>query len=141
MDRVSELRRSVVAYAAGQGVADGVLADLAIGVSAVLASFVRSSRHVGSRGPVSVDVDVADDRVVARVRGPQARTARLDNPGVRLGLVTAASLACDIRVCSSGSTGTEISMRFPRAAVPRDPMPAAASVPHGRLSSAERESV
>jgi glutamate-1-semialdehyde aminotransferase len=79
--------------------------------------------------------------VLAQVRGPQAQTARLDNPGGALGLVIAASLACDIRVCSSGSTGTEISMRFPRAATPRDPMPAAASVPHGRLSSAERESV
>jgi hypothetical protein len=141
LERVAGLRRTVVAYAAGQGVTDGVLADLAIGVSAVLANVVRSSCHVGSSAPVSVSVDVADDGVLARVRGPEARTARLDNPGLALGLVTAASLACDIRVCSAGSTGTEISMRFPRAAAPRDPMPATASIPHGRLSSAERESV
>jgi anti-sigma regulatory factor (Ser/Thr protein kinase) len=139
--RVAGLRRTAVAYAAGHGVGGDVLADLAIGVSAVLANIVRSSRHAGSSAPLSVSVDVADDRVLARVRGPQAQTARLDNPGGALGLVIAASLACDIRVCSSGSTGTEISMRFPRAATPRDPMPAAASVPHGRLSSAERESV
>src|SRR3954454_23608251 len=113
LERVAGLRRTVVAYAAGEGVVGDVLADLAIGVSAVLASVVRSSRHVGSSAPVSVSVDVADDGVLARVRGPHARTARLDNPGLALGLVTAASLACDIRVCSSDSTGTEISMRFP----------------------------
>ena len=130
-----------MAYAAGQGVVDGVLADLAIGVSAVLANVVRSARHVGSSAPVSVSVDVAENVVLARVRGPQAQTARLGNPGAALGLVIAASLACDIRVSSSGSIGTEISMRFPRAAAPRGPMPAAASVPHGRLTSAERESV
>jgi hypothetical protein len=116
-------------------------ADLAIGVSAVLASVVRSSRHVGSGASVSVSVDVDEDRVLARVRGQHAHTARLDNPGAALGLVTAASLACDIRVCSLGSTGIEISMRFPRAAAPRGPMPAAASVSHGRLTSAARESV
>src|SRR3954470_20057243 len=113
LERVAGLRRTVVAHAAGQGVVGDVLADLAIGVSAVLASVVRSSRHVGSSAPVSVSVDVADDGVLARVRGPHARTARLDNPGLALGLVTAASLACDIRVCSSDLTGTEISMRFP----------------------------
>ena len=141
LERVAGLRRSVVAYAAGRGVAGDVLADLAIGVSAVLANVVRSSRHVASSAPGSVSVHVADDRVLARVRGPQARTAHLDNPGAALGLVIAASLACDIRVCSTGSTGTDISMRFPRAGVPCDPMPAAVSVPHGRLSAAERESV
>lgn len=128
LERVAGLRRTVVAHAAGQGVVGDTLADLAIGVSAVVANVVRTSRHVGSSAPVSISVDVADDRVLARVRGPQARTARLDNPGAALGLVVAASLACDIRVDSSGSTGTEISMRFPRAAAPRDPMPAAASV-------------
>jgi hypothetical protein len=141
IERVAGLRRNVVSYAAGEGVVGRVLADLAIGVSAVLANVVRSSRHVGSSASVSVTVDVDQDRVLARVRGPQARTARLDNPGLALGLVTAASLACDIRVCSPGSTGIDISMRFPRAAAPRGPMPAAASVPHGRLTSAERESV
>jgi hypothetical protein len=128
LERVAGLRRTVVAHAAGQGVGGEVLADLAIGVSAVLANVVRSSRHVGSSAPVSVSVDVAEDRVLARVRGPQAQSARFDNPGAALGLVVAASLPCDIRVSSSGSTGTEISMRFPRAAAPRDPMPAAASV-------------
>jgi hypothetical protein len=141
LERVAGVRRAVVAYAADEGVAGGVLADLAIGVSAVVANLVRSSRHVGSSAPVSVSVDVAEDGVVARVCAPHAQTARLDNPGAALGLVVAASLACDIRVSSSGSTETEISMRFPRAAAPRDPMPAAASVPHGRFSSAERESV
>jgi hypothetical protein len=140
-DRVAGLRRAVVAYAAGQGVEGDVLADLALAVSAVVANVVRSSRHVGSSAPVSVRVDVAEDGVLARVRGPQAQAAHLDNPGVALGLVMAASLAGDIRVSSSGRTETEISMRFPRAAAPRDPMPAAASVPHGRLSSAEPESV
>lgn len=141
MKHVAVLRRAVVGYAAGQGVVGAVLADLAIGVSRVMANVVRTSRYVGSRAPLSVSVDVAEDRVLARVRGPRAPAARLDNPGAALGLVIAASLACDIRVCSSGSTGTEISMRFPRAGVPREPMPAAASVPHGRVSSAERESV
>jgi hypothetical protein len=121
LERVAGLRRTAVAYAAGQGVEDGVLADLAIGVSAVLANVVRCSRHVGSSAPVSVSVDVAEDGVLACVRGPQAHTARLDNPGVALGLVVAASLACDIRVCSSRSAGTEISMRFPRAAAPARP--------------------
>jgi hypothetical protein len=140
LERVAGLRRTAVAYAAGRGVVGGVLADLAIGVSAVLANVVRSSRYVGSSAPVSVSVDVAEDRVLARVRGPRAQTARLDNPGAALGLVIAASLACDIRVSSSVSTGTEISMRFPRAAAPREPMPATAPVPHGRFSSAERES-
>jgi hypothetical protein len=139
-DRVAGLRRAVVAYAAGQGVEGDVLADLALAVSAVVANVVRSSRHVGSSAPVSVRVDVAEDGVLARVRGPQAQAAHLDNPGVALGLVMAASLAGEIRV-SSGSTETEISMRFLRAAAPRDPMPAAASVPHGRSFSAERESV
>jgi hypothetical protein len=135
LERVAGLRRTAVAYAAGRGVVGGVLADLAIGVSAVLANVVRSSRYVGSSAPVSVSVDVAEDRVLARVRGPRAQAALLDNPGAALGLVIAASLACDIRVSSSGTTGTEISMRFPRA-----PMPATAPVPHGRFSSAERES-
>ena len=132
MERVAGVRRNAVAYAADEGVAGAVLADLAIGVSAVLASMVRSSRHVGSTAPVSVSVDVDEDRVLARVRGEHAQTACLDNPGATLGLVTAASLACDIRVCSLASTGIEISMRFPRAA---------ASVPHGRLASAARASV
>jgi hypothetical protein len=141
MERVAGVRRNVVAYAAGQGVVGLALADLAIGVSAVLAGVVRSSRHVGSSASVSVSVDIDEDRVLARVRGPQAQTARLDNPGVTLGMVTAASLACDVRVCSPGSTGIELSMRFPRAAAPRGPMPAAASVPRGRLMSAGRESV
>jgi hypothetical protein len=141
LERVAGLRRTVVAYAAGRGVVGGVLADLAIGVSAVLGNVVRSSRHVGSSAPVSVSVDVGDDVVLARVRGPQARTASLDNPGAALGLVIAASLTCDIKVCSSRSTGTEISMRFPRAATPRDRMAAPESVPHGRLSSAGSESV
>src|SRR3954469_1817337 len=137
IESLAGVRRNAGAYAGSQGVAGRVLADLAIGVSAVLANVVRSSRHGGSSAPVSVSVDVAEDRVLARVRGPQARTARLDKPGVALGLMIAASLACDIRVHSSGSTGTEISMRFPRAAAPRGPMPAATSVPHGRLSTAE----
>jgi Histidine kinase-like ATPase domain len=141
LERVAGLRRAVVAYAAGQGVAADVLADLAIAVSAVVANVVRSSRHVGSSAPVSVSVDVAQEGVMARVRGPQAQAAHLDNPGVALGLVMAASLAGDIRVCASGSSETEISMRFPRAAAPRDPMPAAAPAPHGRLSSAEPGSV
>jgi len=141
LERVAGLRRAVVAYAGGEGVESEVLADLAIAVSAVVANVVRSSRHVGSSAPVWIDVDVAEDGVLARVRGPQAKAARLDNPGVALGLVMAASLAGDIRVSSPASTETEISMRFPRAAAPRDPMPAAASVPHGRLPSAERESV
>jgi len=140
LERVAGLRRAVASYAAGQGVGGDVLCDLAIAVSTVVANVVRSSRHVASSAPVLVSVDVTDDGVLARVRGPRARTARLDNPGVALGLVMAASLAGDIRV-SSGSTGTEISMRFRRAAAPRDPMPAAASVPHGRSFSAERESV
>jgi hypothetical protein len=118
-EHVAGLRRSVVAFAAGRGVAGGVLADLAIGVSAVLASVVRSSRHVGSSAPVSVSVDVGDDFVLARVCGPQAQTALLDNPGAALGLVIAASLASDVRVYSSGSTGTEISMRFPRGRAAR----------------------
>jgi hypothetical protein len=117
-ERVAGVRRKVVAYAADEGVAGAVLADLAIGVSAVLASMVRSSRHVGSTTPVSVSVDVDEDQVLAHVRGEHAQTACLDNPGATLGLVTAASLACDIRVCSLGSTGIEISMRFPRAAGP-----------------------
>ena len=141
MDAVRGVRRNVVGYAADQGVGGAVLADLAIGVSAVLASVVRSSRHAGSDAPVSVSVDIDDDRVLARVRGQHAHTVCLDNPGAALGLVTAASLACDIRVCSPGSTGIEISMRFPRAAAPRGAMPAAASVPHGRFTSAARESV
>jgi hypothetical protein len=141
LERVAGLRRTVVAYAASQGVLGGVLSDLAIGVSAVVANVVRSCRHVGSGAPVSVSVDVAEDGVLARVRGPRAQTAYLDNPGAAMGLVIAASVACDIRVCSFGATETEISMRFPRAAAPRDPMPAAASVPHGRLSSAAYESV
>ena len=141
LERVAGLRRTVVAYAAGQGVAGGVLADLAIGVSAVVANLVRSSCHGGGSVPVSVSVDVAEDGLLVWVCGPRAQAARLDDPGAAFGLVIAASVACDIRVDSSGSTGTEISMRFPRAAAPRDPMPAAASVPHGRLSSAERESV
>jgi hypothetical protein len=141
IERVAAVRRDVVEYAAGQGVDGVVLADLAIGVSAVLANVVRSSRHVGSGAPVSVSVAVDEDRVLACVRGPQAKTARLDNPGYTLGLITAASLACDIRVRSADSTGIEIAMRFPRAVTPRGPMPAAASVPHGRLTSAERESV
>jgi len=141
LERVAGLRRTVVAHAAGQGVVGDALADLAIGVSAVLANVVRSSRHVGSSAPVSVSVDVAEDRVLARVRGPQAQTARLDNPGAALGLVIAASLACDIRVDSSGSTGTEISMRFPRAATPRGPDASGRVRPHGRFTSAERESV
>jgi hypothetical protein len=141
MERVAGVRRNVVAYAAGQGVDGVVLADLAIGVSAVLASVVRSSRHAGSSASVSVSVDIDEDRVLARVRGPLGHAARVDNPGVSLGLVTAASLACDIRVCSPGSTGVELSMRFPRAATPHGPMPAAAPVPRGRFVSAERESV
>jgi hypothetical protein len=140
-ERVPGLRRAVVACAASQGVVGDVLADLAIGVSAVVADVVRSSRYVGSSAPVSVSLDVAEDGVLASVRGPRARTARLDNPGAALGLVIAASLACDIGISSAGLTQTEISMRFPRAAAPRDPMPAAASVPHGRLPSAERASV
>jgi hypothetical protein len=141
LERVAGVRRNVVAYAAGEGVAGTVLADLAIGVSAVLASIVRSSRHVGSSAPVSVSVAIDDDRVLARVRGQHAKTARLDNPGGALGLTTAASLGCDTRVCSVGSTGIEISMRFSRTATPRGPMPAVASVPHGRLTSAAGESV
>jgi anti-sigma regulatory factor (Ser/Thr protein kinase) len=141
LERVAGLRRTVVGHAADQGVVGDAIADLAIGVSTVLANVVRSSRHVGSSAPVSVSVDVAEDGVLARVRGPQVQTAHFDNPGAALGLVIAASLACDIRVDSSGSTGTEISMRFPRAAAPRGPMPAAASVPHGRLTSAVPESV
>jgi hypothetical protein len=141
MERVAGVRREVVAYAAGQGVDGLVLADLALGVSAVLASVVRSSRYVGGSASVSVSVDIDEDRVLARVRGRQAQAVRLENPGGVLGLVTAASLACDVRVCSPGSAGIELSMRFPRAARPRDPMPAAASVPHGRLTSAARESV
>lgn len=141
LERVAGLRRAVASYAAGQGVGGDVLCDLAIAVSTVVANVVRSSRHVASSAPVLVSLDVTDDGVLARVRGPRARTARLDNPGVALGLVMAASLAGDIRVSSSGRTETEISMRFPRAAAPRDPVPAAASVPHGRLSSAEPESV
>src|SRR4051812_17055312 len=140
LERVAGVRGAVVAYAAGQGGRGDVLCDLAIAVSAVVANVVRSSRYVTSSAPVLVSVDVADDRVLARVRGPRVETARLDNPGVALGLVMAASLAGDIRV-SSGSTETDISMRFPRAATPRDPMPAAASVPHGRSFSAERQSV
>jgi hypothetical protein len=135
MERVAGVRRNVVAHAAGEGVDGAVLADLAIGVSAVLGSVVRSSRHVGSSACVSVSVDIDDERVLARIRGPQAPAARLDNPGAALGLVTAASLACDVRVCSRGAAGIELSMRFPR-----DAMPAAASVPRGRLMSAERES-
>jgi anti-sigma regulatory factor (Ser/Thr protein kinase) len=126
IERVAGVRRNVVAHAADEGVDGVALVDLAIGVSAVLANVVRSSRHVNSSASVSVSVDIDEDRVLARVRGPQAQTARLDNPGVALGLVTAASLACDIRVRSARSTGIEISMRFPRAAAPRDPMPAAA---------------
>jgi hypothetical protein len=141
LERVPGLRRTVVAYAASHGVVGGELSDLAIGVSAVVANVVRSCRHVGSGAPVSVSLDVAEDGVLARVRGPRAQTARLDNPGATMGLVIAASLACDIRVRSLGTTETEISMRFPRAAAPRDPMPAAASVPDGRFSSAARESV
>src|SRR3954464_7028691 len=89
LERVAGVRRTVVAYAAGRGVVGGVLADLAIGVSAVLANVVRSSRHVGSTAPVSVSVDVSEDGVLARVRGPQAQTPRLDNPGAALGLVIA----------------------------------------------------
>jgi hypothetical protein len=141
IERVAGVRRNVVAHAAREGVDGIVLTDLAIGVSAVLANVVRSSRHVGSSAVVSVTVDIDPDRVLARVRGPRAPTPRVDNPGATLGLVTAASLACDIRVCSSRSTGIDIAMRFPRAVTPRDPMPAAASVPHGRLPSAARESV
>jgi hypothetical protein len=141
IERVAGVRRNVVAYAADEGVAGTVLADLAIGVSTVLASVVRSSRHVGRGESVSVSVDIDEERVLARVRGQQAQTARLDNPGAALGLVTAASLACDVRVCSFGSTGIEISMRFPCAVAPRGPMPAAAPVSHGRLTSAARESV
>jgi hypothetical protein len=141
IERVAGVRRSVVAYAAGQGVAGSVLADLAIGVSAVLGNVVRSSRHAGSSASVSVSVDIDEERVVARVRGPEAHTARLDNPGVALGLVTAASLACDIRVRSPEQTGLEISMHFPRVAASPGPMPAAAPVPHGRLPSAGCESV
>jgi len=141
VERVAGVRRKVVAFAADEGVADPVLADLAIGVSAVLASVVRSSRHEGSTAPVSVSVDVDEDRVLARVRGAYAQTPCLDNPGSALGLVTAAALACDIRVRSVGSIGIELSMRFPRQAAPPRPMPAAAPVPHGRLTSAAREPV
>jgi hypothetical protein len=101
---------------------------------------VRSSRHAGGTEPVSVSVDIDEARVLARVFGPRARTARLDNPGHTLGLVIAASLACDIRSSSTGSTGIEIAMRFPRAASSRGPTSAAASVPHGRFTPAELES-
>jgi len=136
IEQVAGVRRNVVAYAAGQGVVGTVLDDLAIGVSAVLANVVRSTRHAGSSASVSVSVDIDDDRVLAQVRGPEAQRARLDNPGVALGLVTAASLMCDIRVSSPGPTGFEVSMHFPRTAGSPGPTPAAASVPHGRFPSA-----
>jgi hypothetical protein len=129
IERVAGVRRNVVAYAAGQGVVGTVLADLAIGVSAVLANVVRSTRHAGSTAAVSVSVDIDDDRVLARVCGPEAQRARLDNPGVALGLVTAASLMCDIRVSSPGSTGFEVAMHFPRMAASPEPPPAATPIP------------
>src|SRR3954463_7255758 len=103
LERVAGLRRTVVAYAAGQGVVGGVLSDLAIGVSAVVANVVRSCRHVGSGLPGSVSGEVAEDGGLARGRGPRAKTALLENPGAARDLVIAGSLACDIRVCSFGA--------------------------------------
>src|SRR3954449_4240590 len=86
-------RRSRDRCVSGRGGGSGggaVLADLAIGVSAVVADVVRSSRYVGSSAPVSVSLDVAEDGVLASVRGPRARTAPLDNPGAPPGRVSAA---------------------------------------------------
>jgi hypothetical protein len=139
VERVAGVRRSVVAYTADEGVVGAVLADLAIGVSAVLANVVRSRRHVGGAASLSVSVDI-DERVLVRVRGPHVQTARLDNRGAALGLVTAASVASDIRVCSPTSTGPIYRCVSParrrRAVRCRRPCPS-----HGRLTSAARESV
>jgi hypothetical protein len=141
MERVAGVRRRVVAYAVGQGVSGRVLSDLALGVSAVLGDVVRSSPHIGSRASVTVSIDVDEDRVLARVYGANAQPPSFDKPGSKLGLVVAASLACDIRVFAPRGTGTEVSMRFPRAAAPRGPTPAAAFVADGRFTSARPESV
>jgi hypothetical protein len=136
--RVAGLRREVVAFAAEQRVPDHLLADLAIGVSAVLGNVVRSTCHRTRGNPrdgssVTISVDVDEDRMVACVSGPRAET--LDRPGAGLGLVTAASLACDIHVLSEGDD-TEISMTFPQP-VPtsaENGRPVAATVPHRRFT-------
>jgi hypothetical protein len=81
---VSGLRRGVVAFARGHGMAAELLPDLAIAVSEMLTNVAL---HSGRADPLTIEVEVEDDVVVVirgagvglspEVNGPAARTGMI----------------------------------------------------------------
>jgi len=106
----------VVDYAAKHGVGDAVLADLAIAVSEVLTNVALHGRPVD---PVTTTAELADGELVVVVDGAGfGLSTQVDAPAVRLGMVVAAALTGNIRVCPAAGGGREIWMSFPIAEEP-----------------------
>lgn len=113
---VSELRRSVVEFAAANGVREPRLSDVAVAVSeAVTNAVVHAFRGVGDGGTVMVAVAVREQQWidVRVIDSGSGMAPRDDSPGLGLGLPLIRHLADQFdHRRPDGGVGTELWMRF-----------------------------
>ena len=128
IEDVPRLRRGVVAFAAAHGMAPGPLADLSIAVSEILANVARHGRADRESDRLDVRVEIDDDVVVVIRGAGVGLSQRVNGPAARLGLITVASLARNLRVTPTAEGGREVSMTFPRAIAPAAAAPSAPGV-------------
>src|SRR5215210_5408813 len=104
--RVASVRRAVAAYAARNGAAGVLLADVAIAVSEVLTS---AALHGGPADAITTTAEVRDGELVVIVRGAGVGlTSDADTPAVRMGMLVAAALAREIRFAPAADAGREV---------------------------------
>lgn len=106
------LRRRASQFAAQLGMAEELVADVALVVSEAVTNAVKYAGASGEAGVVELSASRGDEWFEVRVRDRGEGFGRGSTDGLGLGLSIIARLSADLRIVQEGE-GTEVRMRFP----------------------------
>lgn len=111
---VPVLRRRATEFAAEQGVAREVVADVALAVSEAVTNAVKYAKVAGAEAVVELSASRNKRWLEVSVRDRGEGFGKGSSDGLGLGLTIIARLADDLKIVQEGD-GTEVRMRFPLA--------------------------
>jgi serine/threonine-protein kinase RsbW len=109
---VPTLRRRASEFAAQQGLAEDVVADVALAVSEAVTNAVKYANVAGGEGVVKLSAASSEGWLEVRVRDRGEGFGKGSSDGLGLGLSIIARLCADLKIVQEGD-GTEVRMRFP----------------------------
>jgi anti-sigma regulatory factor (Ser/Thr protein kinase) len=107
------VRHALRGLLSGLDVSDDVIADIALAVTEACTNAVVHAYRDSSAGTVTVTASRVDDGLSVTVRDHGCgMQARVDTPGLGVGLPVIAAIAQSVEIGSPDGGGTEMRMRF-----------------------------